>query len=167
METRKMIVGMIMVVFAFVSAADATVLSWSVDSLTLPAFGTAVVWLEADDDQDYPDVKWVGHTPASPANATIVSIAALPAAGDDAIVEDPSQTSHAGWWTVRSQDLGAPFNIASGAQYYVTIKLLSTGTCAFNSDYYGTNDVLTIFPEPATICLLGIGALGLLKKRRA
>ncbi len=166
METRKMIVGMIMVVFAFVSAANATVLSWSVDSLTMSIVQEVVVWLEADDANPY-DPKRVGHTPAFTAVATIVSIAALPAAGDDAEVMDPSQTGYAGWWSVKSQDLGAPFNIASGAQYYVTIKLLSTGTCAFDSDSTGTNDVLEIIPEPATICLLGIGALGLLKKRRA
>ncbi len=160
-----------MVVFGIATAANAMVLSWSVDSLTLSINETAVVTLDADDDQSY-GPKWVGHTPASPQIASIVSIVALPEAGADAQVKDPVATSFDEWWTVMALDSGPIPIYYTGSNFQVTIKGLAIGTEEFSSDYYetdgGTNDILeiTVVPEPATIVLLAVGGLGLLRKRR-
>jgi len=157
---RKLIV--LAVVFVLASAANATVLSWSVDAVTLPSISaTAVVYLVADDAISYAP-KWVGHTPASPAIGTIVSIVALPEAGPDSQVKDPAGTTYPGWWTVMALQLAMwP---QSGSHFIVTIKGLAEGTFQLGTPD-DTLDV-TVLPEPTTAVLLGVGALGLLRKRR-
>ncbi len=156
------------VVLAFATAADATVLSWSADAITINNINdTVVVTLDADDAQEYAAAKWVGHTPASPQIASIVNIVALPEAGGDAVVQNPSQTTFDEWWTVSAKGT-IPIPIWSYSQFSVTIKGLAAGTDSLQSDVYGTNDILevTVLPEPATAVLLALGSLGLLGKRR-
>ena len=152
-------------VFGIATAADATVLSWSADSLTLSINETAVVTLDADDIAPYAP-KWVGHTPASPQIASIVSIVALFLAGPDAQVKDPTATTYPGWWTVMALD--DPLIYETGPHFSVTVKGLAVGTEEFSSDGDGTNDILeiTVVPEPSTVLLLAVGGLGLLRKRR-
>jgi hypothetical protein len=89
-------------------------------------------------------------------------------AGPDSQVKTPAQTGSSGWWTVMAKDLEAPITIASGNQYDVTVKGLATGTFGLDSDNLGTNDVLeiTVIPEPATIALLGLGSLFMLRRRK-
>ncbi len=157
-------------VLAMVSAANATVLSWSVDAITLGVPGeTAVVQLIADNADVYAAAKWVGYTPsaASPIG-TISNIVARAAAGPDAVVENPLMTGYPGWWLVHAIDFDPPSNISSGVQYDVTISALDLGTFQVSSDYYGNNDILeiTIFPEPTSVVLLVVGSLALRIKRR-
>ena len=157
----------LMLVLGMASAANATVLSWSVDAITLDINETTVVQLVADDDETYAR-KWVGNTPATTSIVSIVDIDALAAAGGTGEVRDPTDTTYAGWWTVMAHDASAPFTIASGSQFSVTVKGLAEGTFGLDADSYGTVDVLevTVLPEPMTIALLGLGGLFLLRRRK-
>ncbi|MHC4158274.1 MAG: PEP-CTERM sorting domain-containing protein [Planctomycetota bacterium] len=160
---KKLLV--LMLVLGMASVANATVLSWSVDAITIPSISaTVVVQLTSDDDQGY-DPKSVGASGAS-SIASIVNIVATPNAGPDSTVQE--LTSYPEWWAVRATNLGSPFTVTSGAQFNVTIKGLATGTHAYSSDYYGTDDTLeiTVLPEPATVALLGLGGLFLLRRRK-
>ena len=116
---RKLIV--LVVVLAFATAADATVLSWSEDAITINNINdTVVVTLDADDAESYP-AKYVGHTPASPQIASIVNIVALFDAGDEAEV---TQTGFDEWWTVLAKWSGSgPRPIQSGAHFSVRLTL--------------------------------------------
>jgi hypothetical protein len=159
----------LMLVFGITSAANATVLSWSVDDITITIGDSAVVQLVSDDDLAYA-AKWVGQEPST--FAVIDSIVGLANAGDAPVIKDPTLTVYPGWWTVEALDFEPPSTIAPGAQYDVTITGLALGTYLIDSDSYGTgggfNDVLTInvVPEPMTIALLGLGGLFLLRRRK-
>ncbi|MHC4159755.1 MAG: hypothetical protein ACYSSO_11835, partial [Planctomycetota bacterium] len=121
------------VVFAIASGADATVLSWSVDAITMTIGGTAVVQLIADDNNSY-NPKSVGADPSS--IAKITNIVALPAAGPDAVVDDQSPI-YPDWWTVMAWDYEPPYTIESGPQWNVTIQAGSViGTHTLSADYY-------------------------------
>ena len=154
----------LLMVLGISSLAHATVLTWSVDGVTLDVDEVVNVTLSADDNSTY-DRKWVGAD--SSAVAEILDLVERAAAGEDADVRDPTVTTYPGWWTVQALDTtGTPGDtIASGVQYDVSIKGLAVGTYIIASDSYGTNDSLTIVvPEPITIVLLGLG--GLLLRRR-
>ena len=164
---KKLLV--LMLVLGMASAANATVLSWSEDAITIGAIdGTAVVQLVADDAITFSASKWVGYSPATTSLGSITSITARAAAGSSPVIEDPATTTYDGWWTVQSRDVDEPFTLASGSQYDVTIQGYVTGTFGLDSDSYGTNDVLevTVLPEPMTIALLGLGGLFLLRRRK-
>ena len=158
----------LMLVLGITSAANATVLEWSTNAITIDLGDpVAVVQLIASDDQPYA-AKWVGNDPS--AIAEITSISALTAAGPDAVVKDPSVTGWAGWWTVEALDFDpTTWDVSAGSQYTVTITGLAEGVYTIDSDSYsGTNDVLTItvIPEPMTVALLGLGGLFLLRRRK-
>ena len=158
----------LMLVLGMASVANATVLSWSADAVTIPSINaTVVVTLDADDNVIF-SPKWVGNTPASPSIASITSIVARAAAGPDSQVKNPTDTTYAGWWTVMTLDLATPITIESGAQWDVTIKGFVEGTFGLASDNYGTNDTLevTVLPEPMTIAMLGLGSLFLLRRKK-
>lgn len=163
---KKLLV--LMLVLGMASAANATVITWSVDGLTLDINETAVVQLVADDAITYSSPKYVGYSPATTSLGTITSMVALAPAGGNAEVQNPAQTGYDGWWTIFSKDLETPFTIASGSQYSVTVKGLATGTFGLASDSYGTSDTLevTVIPEPMTVALLGLGGLFLLRRRK-
>jgi hypothetical protein len=67
---------------------------------------------------------------------------------------------------------GLAFDPASGVLYGIidTGKIYqintSTGAATFVADTLGGFEGLAIIPEPATICLLGLGALSLLRRKR-
>ena len=162
---KKMLV--LMLVLGMASIANATILTWTADSITITSIGgTSVVQLVADNADIYAYAKWVGANPAG--IATITNIVARAAAGPDADVKNPSQTADPGWWTVQSLDFTPPSSVAAGAQYDVTVKGLALGTFAVGSDALGTNDMLniTVIPEPMTVALLGLGGLFLLRRRK-
>jgi hypothetical protein len=164
---KKLLV--LMLVLGMASVANATVLSWSVDAVTIESLsGTAVVQLVADDGIGFVSPKWVGYTPATTSLGSITTITALPAAGGNAAIQNPTQSGWDGWWTVMSMDTETPFTVASGSQYSVTITGYATGTFGLASDSYGTNDTLevTVLPEPMTVALLGLGGLFLLRRRK-
>ncbi len=151
---KKLIV--LAVVLAFASGADATVLSWSVDSVTMSLNATVVVQLVASDTQLY-SAKWVGNSASS-----IATITSIVGPQDARIQVVPPETS--GWWTITVTD-----TLDDIPTWDVTISAGSvTGTHTLGSDYYGTNNILdiTVVPEPMTIALLAFGSLGLLRKRR-
>jgi hypothetical protein len=156
----------LMLVLGITSTASA-VLTWSVSTVDVEPGASIVVQLVSSDADPF-DPKWVGQEPSG--IAEITSILALPAATPDSIVLDPTATGYAGWWTVNTLDLNPPSDIIAGAQYDVTITAGMTAdvSTAFDSDSYGTNDVLTVnvIPEPMTIALLGLGGLFLLRRRK-
>ena len=157
---KKLII--LLLVLGLATAANATVLTWSVDAVTIntDVSDTVVVQLAADDAEGFSS-KWVGNYSSTVADIT--GVVALAAAGDDATVSE----STGDWWNIGSSDSASPFNIASGDQYDVTIKGLVNGTYTVGSDSYGTNDTLTItvIPEPMTIALLGLGGLFLRRRK--
>ena len=164
---KKLLV--LMLVLGMVSAANATVLSWSVDAVTITAINeTVVVQLVADDSEPYV-TKYVGYSPATTSLGSITNVAEISNnAGDDETIQNPSQVGYDGWWSVRAADLSPPSAIQSGDQYDVTIQGYVTGTFGLDSDDYGTNDILevTVLPEPMTVALLGLGGLFLLRRRK-
>jgi hypothetical protein len=165
MMMKKVLILLMILGFGSLANGD-TVLSWSVDAVTLDINETVNVTLDADVSTVFDSKKWVGNTAGT--IAEIVDITARAAAGDDYTIENPATTGYPGWWTVFSKDFESPFNLDSGPQYDVTIKGLVAGTYSLDSDDYGgsDNDILeiTVVPEPITIALLGLG--GLLLRRR-
>lgn len=161
----KKVLILLMVLGISSLANAATVLTWSVDGVTLDIDETVNVTLDADNNSTYL-LKWVGNTAGT--IASILDIVAKDAAGEDSVVQDPATTEYPGWWKVSAADMTATVGdtIQSGPQYDVTIKGLAEGTYSLASDNYGTNDTLeiTVIPEPITIALLGLG--GLLLRRR-
>jgi hypothetical protein len=164
---KKLLV--LMLVLGMASIANATTVTWSVDSVTINSVGgIAVVQLEADDTAAYP-TKWVGASGASTI-ATISSIVARAAAGPDHVIKNPTQTTYPGWWTVEAADMDPDtWDIATGAQYDVTITGLAIGTHQVVADGYATVQdwlEITVLPEPTTVALLGLGGLFLLRRRK-
>jgi len=107
---------------------------------------------------------------------TFSAMTSLPAAGDDRKVTNPYY-GYAWAWLVEAIDSSEPFNIAAGEHFYFTYTASS-----FNADgsVQQTIDlcnrdatwsvietmVITQIPEPATIALLGLGSLFLMRRRR-
>ena len=159
----------LMLVLGMASVANAVVLTWSVDAVTIPSINaTVVVTLDSDTDAETYSPKWVGYTPATTSIGSITSIVARASAGPGSQVKDPTDTTYAGWWTVMAFDLTIPPDIQSGPQFDVTIKGFVEGTFGLASDNYGTNDTLevTVLPEPMTIAMLGLGSLFLLRRKK-
>jgi hypothetical protein len=76
------------------------------------------------------------------------------------------------WWP--GGDDPNPSNPAGGAQAamddyfaWVASEQPIDVTCSYSILGSTGSDMVTVVPEPATVCLLGLGALGLLRKRRA
>ena len=161
---RKLLI--VLLVFGLASVANATVLSWSTNTVSVGIGSSVVVQLTADDATGY-DPKWVGADASTVAE--ISAISALTAAGPDSQVKDPAATTWAGWWTVMALDLDPTSGgaVAAGDHFDVTIDGLALGTYNIGADTYGTNDILaiTVVPEPMTLMLLGLGGLFLRRRK--
>jgi hypothetical protein len=159
--------GALLLVFALASGAEAT-LSWSISDIDIMIGTTATVYIVSDSAQAYP-TKWIDDTDGS----LIDSITALPAAGSRAVVQNPTQSGYADWWTVEAYAYPTdPEPTAIGNQFAVSIYVpepLLGGNYTIYLDTYGINASLTvgaIIPEPASVFILGLGGLALLRKRR-
>ena len=95
-----------------------------------------------------------------------------------AVVEVTAYSFDTGWfevqWGIGDLDLQweGGLNSLSGLIADITLPN-GTGYTSYDDDYSTTNATITLYadegvvPEPATICLFGLGTLGLLRKRRA
>ncbi|MHC4499922.1 MAG: PEP-CTERM sorting domain-containing protein [Planctomycetota bacterium] len=111
------------------------------------------------------------HWPALSANAVTIDDSMY--LTQNILVQNPTQTGYADYWTVQSSDSATPFNLASGNQYDVTL-LGAVGqignTYSIYLDTYGDAggpdkmDVKVV-PEPMTIALLGLGGLFLHRRK--
>lgn len=73
-----------------------------------------------------------------------------------------------GQFQVTSGSLSGDFQPAYGEIVQITFQIVPGSINDFTQDFIGNSNLtLTPVPEPATLCLLGLGALGLLRKRRA
>ena len=151
----------LLLVLGLAGAANATLLTWSVDAVTITGLNNSVVvQIVSDDDQGF-STRYLGS--ATSTVADITGVTALPAAGGNAVVA----ASTGDWWGIATSDSVSPFTIAAGNQYDVTIKGLALGSHSITSDLYGTGDTLsiTVVPEPMTIALLGLGGLFLRRRK--
>ncbi|MHC4620836.1 MAG: PEP-CTERM sorting domain-containing protein [Planctomycetota bacterium] len=159
------------IILALASTVSATTLSWDVGSIYWTGYGmSGTVYIVSDDDQPYQTV-WIDDTDGG----LITSITALPAAGSEAVVQNPTQTGYTDWWTVEASDSTSPFTIASGNQFGVVVQTPWSGevySWDIVLDGYspypvgGPTTLTIIIPEPMSIALLGLGGLLLLRRRR-
>jgi hypothetical protein len=153
-------------VLGLTSMANATTVTWSTSAITIDVDEVDVVQIDMDDTTQYG--IWVGASDPTTFIADITAIAARLAAGDNAAITE-NYLGWNGWWYLEGKDLEEPYNIASGSQWDVSIKGISTGSFQYSLDDTSQIDGpkylnVTVIPEPMTIALLGLG--GLLLRRR-
>jgi hypothetical protein len=151
-------------VLGLTSMASATTITWSTSAITIDVDEVAVVQIASDDSGQYG--KWVGASDPTAFIADVTAVAALAAAGGDAAYTE-NYLGYDGWWYLEAKDATSPFTVASGDQWNISIKGISTGTWQFIADDTGTKDYLdvTVVPEPMTIALLGLGGLFLRRRK--
>jgi hypothetical protein len=153
-----------LLVFYMVASANAD-LAWhdtngnSLDEITLDIGQTSTVYIYETLPAYHEYSVQMGNNASTVAE--IAAVAPTFLAGPLATVTD----MHNGWWILENGWEGA-----------LPIEGLAAGNYSLNTDYYGTdgynnigsNDILsiTVVPEPATILLLSLGCLGLVRKHR-
>jgi hypothetical protein len=150
--------GALILVFALASTASGT-LSWDPDYIELVPYVPDTVYIVSDSDGPYPSI-WIDDEAG-----LITSIVPLPASDPPARVQDPAVIGGP-YWTVESG-----MNPVAGNHFLVTLEATSAhagNTYHIYLDTYGVNDDLTVnvLPEPASVFMLALGGLALLRRRR-
>ncbi|MHC4642824.1 MAG: PEP-CTERM sorting domain-containing protein [Planctomycetota bacterium] len=148
----------VLIVIINLTSVSQAALIWEVDSITLDIDEVAVVHILSDESLAYS--VYMGNDLSPVAEITGV-ISSYPPDVAEALIFSP------GWWTLTALTNGVP----TGAHWEVTILGTAAGIYSLHCDYYedaGPDDILsiTVLPEPMTVCLLALGGLFLLRKRR-
>ena len=148
----------VLIVIINVASVSHAALIWEFESITLDIGESRDIYIFSDDSLAYSVT--MGNDPSPVAEITSV-VSSHPPGVAEALIISP------GWWTLTTFDNGVPI----GIHWAVSILGNSEGTYQLNSDYgedIGPNDILTInvIPEPMTFCMLTLGGLLFLRKRR-
>jgi len=152
---KKLLVFIVIINLTSVSNAA---LTWECDSITLDIGEVMLVNIFANESIAYS--VHMGNDPSPIAEITNV-IASYPPTITEAVIYSP------GWWVLTMSTNGVPLS----SHWEVQILGAAEGIYWLNSDYHedaGPNDILTInvIPEPMTVCMLALGGLLFLRKRR-
>jgi len=161
---KKLVV--LMVVLGLASLASAVPVL-SIGGPSSVAIGnTITLTVSSNNTEAY--TAYVGFDPV--AAATITGVAATASAGEQAAVT-ASPYGYANYFTIEAKDTSDPFNsVAAGVQFNISFKGLAQGAVdvlLFDNTFstvVGTQRV-TVTPEPATLAILGLGALLLRRKK--
>ena len=160
---RKLLILMLVLGMAPLACATVSLVS---SAATVGISEAATIQVSSDVD----DLAWAGYIGYTYANASITTMAALPAAGSlGGVGAGPG--GWLGYWQLSAADNTPPNTIDVGVQFSGAAMGTATGSYDFylydgnwtTASPWGTF-TLTVIPEPITMALLGLG--GLLLRRR-
>ena len=167
---KKFVVLMLVLGMVSMASATLTIVESAVDVVD---GGSTTITLASDTTSG-----WGMYIKAPSGSTGITAITEISNnAGDDGYANIHTNNTYAasGYWDIAASDASDPFtSIVPGNQFTVTIDdggLASGGTYLIELRTYGwtaggDSIVVSVIPEPATMCLLGLGGLLLRRKKK-